>query len=241
MSEHADNKIAQRSPTAETLSAQGRVHSPTLSVKEEERLRSLEAIVGKGLQTFIEVGTALAEIRAAKLYRGDYGTFEEYCRLRWAMSRIHAHRLIEATGVVENLLPAGNKLPMHERQVRPLTVLEPEQQRQAWRLALEASPTPTADDVERAVQVIAGDKPGNVISESEEPQEDDQQRVGFTMRFESRIKRKPLGVLARMRAEYVARVCLYVDEQCPPRSTPRAGNIFAGGMRPDQGCLSTTL
>ena len=49
--------------------------------------------------------------------------FESYCRERWSLSRIHAHRLIDAATVSQNLLPTGNK-PTHESQLRPLAALE---------------------------------------------------------------------------------------------------------------------
>ena len=44
------------------------------------------------------------------------------------MSRIHAHRMIDAATVAENLLPIGN-IPATESQARPLAQLEPEVQR----------------------------------------------------------------------------------------------------------------
>src|SRR5215467_1413999 len=46
-----------------------------------------------------------------------YVTFEDYCRERWKMSRIHAHRMIEASEVAGNLLPVGN-VPKTESQAR---------------------------------------------------------------------------------------------------------------------------
>ena len=63
-------------------------------------------------------------------------TFEDYCREQWNMSRIHAHRMIEAAYVTNNLLPTGNILPTNERQARPLASLEPAEQVEAWRLAV---------------------------------------------------------------------------------------------------------
>jgi hypothetical protein len=42
-----------------------------------------------------------------RLYDDTHATFEGYCRERWGMSRIHAHRLIEATEVAA-MLPIGN-------------------------------------------------------------------------------------------------------------------------------------
>lgn len=53
------------------------------------------------------------------------------------MSRIHAHRMIEAAYVTNNLLPIGNILPRTESQARPLASLEPAEQVEAWRLAVE--------------------------------------------------------------------------------------------------------
>lgn len=78
--------------TASKRLARADVLSPT----ESTRLQKCEAVIEKGLQTFIEVGNALLEIRDSRLYRQDYGTFEDYCRKRWKISRAHAYRLIEA-------------------------------------------------------------------------------------------------------------------------------------------------
>lgn len=73
------------------------------------------------------------KIRDSKLYR-VYGTFEQYCRERWNITRIHAFRLIEASEVVKNveMLPIGNNiLPRTESQARPLTKLEPAEQKRS--------------------------------------------------------------------------------------------------------------
>ncbi len=47
------------------------------------------------------------------------------------MSKTNANRLIDAAETVQNLAPFG-VTPTHERQVRPLASLEPEQQRAVW-------------------------------------------------------------------------------------------------------------
>lgn len=114
--------------------------STDLTTNEHDRLSQLENTIEHGLQTFVDVGTALLEIRDSHLYRTDHTTFEDYCRQRWGMSRIHAFRLIEAAHVTENLLPIGNKLPATESQARPLTRLEPEQQREAWQIVVDTAP-----------------------------------------------------------------------------------------------------
>lgn len=122
---------------------------PTLS--EANRLAELETIIERGKETFVEVGTALLEIRDSRLYKEKFKTFENYCQERWGMSRIHAHRMIEAAAVANNLLPIGNK-PENEAQARELAALPPEQQRQV------ASTTDfkraTAKQVRKKVQAI---------------------------------------------------------------------------------------
>lgn len=55
------------------------------------------------------------------------------------MSRQHCNRLIAAGEVAKNLEPVGSK-PDSERQARPLTRLEPEEQASAWEEAVETAP-----------------------------------------------------------------------------------------------------
>jgi hypothetical protein len=96
-----------------------------LSLLEREELERHERTIAEGLQTFIEVGQALLEIRRKKLYRhASYETFDVYCRERWGMSRVHAHRMIAASTVTIRL-PIGNKLPATESQARSLTARAP--------------------------------------------------------------------------------------------------------------------
>lgn len=106
---------------------------------DTNRLAACERVIERGLNTFVEVGNALLEIRDARLYRNDYATFEDYCRERWGFSRSRAHRLIEAAETRNILLPTGNILPQTERQARPLTALEPDLQIEAWRRAVETA------------------------------------------------------------------------------------------------------
>lgn len=130
---------------------------PVLTAPEAGELAECEAIVERGIETFLEVGTALLKIRDGRLYRQTFGTFEDYCRVRWGMSRIHAHRMIEAAQVAENVLPIGNTPPSSESQLRPLVRLEPEQQREAYKRAVDLAPNgkPTARQVEEAAEAVA--------------------------------------------------------------------------------------
>jgi hypothetical protein len=125
-------------------------------------LEKSEAIIEKGLQTFVEVGRELLRIRDLKLYKAkNFSSFEAYCKERWSISKTQTYRLMDAAGVVNNLgSPMGDAFsnsdpPAHERQVRPLTALkDPEQQRRAWKLATENNAKPTQKDVEEAVRVV---------------------------------------------------------------------------------------
>ena len=85
-----------------------------IAIAESQRLTQLETDIGEGLKTFMKVGTALLEIRDARLYRQDYNTFEEYCQERWNLSKTHSNRLIAASEVVQNLTPIGVILPTGE-------------------------------------------------------------------------------------------------------------------------------
>ncbi len=112
----------------------------TLSPIEAARLVTLEAVIDAGLQTFVHVGNALLEIRDRRLYRETHSTLEDYCRDKWQMSRPRAYQLIEAAEVVGNLSTVVDIPPATERQARPLTVLEPDGQREAWQIAVDTAP-----------------------------------------------------------------------------------------------------
>lgn len=111
-----------------------------LTLLEVQRLEVLESVIDAGMQTFVHVGNALLEIRDSRLYRTSHGTFEDYCRERWQMSRPRAYQLIEAAEVVGNLSTIVDIAPTTESQARPLTVLQPEAQREVWQRAVETAP-----------------------------------------------------------------------------------------------------
>jgi hypothetical protein len=57
----------------------------------------------------LATGSALKEIRDQRLYREDHKTFEHYLKWKWGLERAHAYRLIDASGVKEDLSPIGDK------------------------------------------------------------------------------------------------------------------------------------
>lgn len=115
-------------------------------------LEECEEVIERGLATFVEVGNALLRIRDQRLYRNEYRDFEVYCQTRWALSRSHAYRLIDAATVVGHLSPIGD---MRESQVRELAPLknDPEALVAVWETAKESAVgQPTATDLREARQ-----------------------------------------------------------------------------------------
>lgn len=107
---------------------------------EKQRFTECELVIERGIKTFVDVGSALLEIRDNRYYREEFATFEDYCRGKWGMSRPRAYQLIDAAVTINNLSTVVDNMPVTERQVRPLTSLEPEQQREAWITAVETAP-----------------------------------------------------------------------------------------------------
>lgn len=131
--------------------------NPELTRPEVATLADCERVIEAGQRTFVEVGQALLKIRDSRLYRAEHDTFEAYCLSRWGMARSHAHRLIDAAVVTQNLSPTGDT-PKTERVVRPLTKLEPAQQREAWtkandKAAAEDRPVTARDVAEVVVEI----------------------------------------------------------------------------------------
>jgi hypothetical protein len=117
-----------------------------LTIEEKADLENLEGAIKRELGSFIVVGMALAEIRVKRLYREGYKNFKEYCDQKWQMGRRYAQRLIAGSQIAENLGPRGplcapcEIMPINEAQVRPLTILEPAQQREVWAEAVKTAP-----------------------------------------------------------------------------------------------------
>ena len=79
----------------------------------------------------IEKGHTITPTRAMK-ERGEAmaSSFEHYCRERWQFARNYANKLIASSQVISNLGTTVPIQPISERQARPLTKLEPEQQKE---------------------------------------------------------------------------------------------------------------
>jgi hypothetical protein len=87
-----------------------------LALLEHRRLDELEAIIERGVQTFVEVGEALMEIRDSRLYKQTHSSFESYLRERWKMSRPRGYQLIAAA----ELSTTVDSPPENEWQARAM-------------------------------------------------------------------------------------------------------------------------
>lgn len=134
---------------------------PPLTKQESKRLKDCEEAIERGLQTFYEVGSALAEIRDARLYRIAYPTFEDYCFEKWGISRRRGYELIAAAAVVENVRNCAHEEPANEAQARELSKLDEIAQQAVWQIAVgtadktdEGKPLVTAAHVKSVVSVL---------------------------------------------------------------------------------------
>lgn len=97
----------------------------------------LDEQVRNGIQTYLQVGYALLEIKHRQLYRENFATWEDYCRSRigYTARRVdqmiagwHTHRIIENARSENPDLPS----PSSEFQIRPLTGHTPGKAVEAW-------------------------------------------------------------------------------------------------------------
>ncbi len=110
-------------------------------------------------RAFYEAGKALQSLRDRRLYRSTHKTFEEYCRDRFGYNRSRSYQFIDAAIVVDNLQGCPQIVdifPTREAQVRPLTSLEPDEQREVWQQAVETAggKVPSGRVVKDVVQQI---------------------------------------------------------------------------------------
>lgn len=131
-----------------------------LPADEAAELDKCEAMILRGLQTFLEVGMALMTIREHRLYRAQHATFDDYLAERWDFGSRQAQRLMAAAGIVENIKAErarsahATPLPTSESQVRPLAGLSAAEQFSVWDEAVCTAPGgwPTAKYVQRIVE-----------------------------------------------------------------------------------------
>lgn len=125
-----------------------------LTDDERAERNELEAVITTGIQSFVEVGTALLTIAEKRLYRETHGSFEPYCQEKWSMSARRAYQLCEAAKVV-NSLPAtvnhGSQIT-NERQARELAKVDVASR---FEVLAAAGDKPTAKKIRQAAKTIS--------------------------------------------------------------------------------------
>lgn len=152
-----------------------------LTELQRVELAECERKIEAGLQTFYDVGTALAQIRDRGLYKDTYRTFPEYCEQKWDMTASRAYQHIDAAKVVDVLKATDSVstvveiavLPAAESQVRDLVPLikKPGKVREVWRraVALADGKTPTAAKVGEARSEVFPKVPKQVPKQATRP------------------------------------------------------------------------
>jgi hypothetical protein len=114
----------------------GRLEGP-LSRAEETRYKKLkEKLLEK--MAFVEMGAILHDIRDERLYRQEFTAFEDFCRQYVGASKRYVNRIIQAEGVVEALLEAGEDkatLPSSVRITRELVLYPKSEMKKIWQHA----------------------------------------------------------------------------------------------------------
>jgi hypothetical protein len=144
------------------MSPQIEFPSQHLSSEERGRLHELERTVERTLESFLECGRALLEVRDRALYREHYKSFEHYLTRRFGITYSQGASLMRSTLVAEHLLagPAGPQgdaplpLDLAEDTLRPLQKLAPTLQCAIWRLASRITEKPTHHIVSRIVRTV---------------------------------------------------------------------------------------
>ncbi len=126
-----------------------------LTGAESFELEQCERQLDLHKRSWIEAGKALEQIRRKRLYRGQFKTFEAYCQKRWGMTRAYTDRLINASSsaqILGILTPMGG---ISERSIRPLTSLDPDDQRAAWSEALSTAPRDSEGRPKLTAKIVA--------------------------------------------------------------------------------------
>lgn len=132
-----------------------------LTHAEQARLDELMLVIRNGKQTFVQVGTALWQIKEEGLYRIAADSFEVFCMMEFDFTRRRAAQLIDAAAIVKQMASevsseggedgrdhsAGARqtgtnvpLPQSEAEARVLKSVPADQRADVMRKATETAP-----------------------------------------------------------------------------------------------------
>lgn len=94
-----------------------------LTPSQRLHLQACEAVIEKGIKTFVAVGKALSEIRDDRLYLETHTSFEAYAKERWNLTRPRAYQLMDHSKTVEAItegIGLSTKVDIPETQTRKI-------------------------------------------------------------------------------------------------------------------------
>lgn len=202
---HSESLVMDIVPQVEestTLSA--------LNTIELDRLSLCESVIEKGLNTFVEVGNALFEIRNNKLYRDKFTTFESYCRDRWNLKRQRAYELMDAAAIVNTLSEISDTneqdsqvsiiVPTKESHAAALSKVPEEFRSEVWEKALQRNQLSGKVITAKMIDSIAKELSNNVIEASPEIEE----RKGLVKQIREKVKKAKLDqILVEIKGEFL--------------------------------------
>lgn len=124
-------------------------HEVVVRIRDDERLAELEKLIAKGQKTFVEVGLALAEIRDLRLYKREYGSFSEYCQVKWGWEKRYTQYVIAGAEAVKSLPEGTRTLVHHETAARELAKAAPEQRAGVVQAIVDQGKPVTAKEIKR--------------------------------------------------------------------------------------------
>lgn len=202
---HSESLLTDIVPQVEestTLSA--------LNTIELDRLSLCESVIQKGLNTFVEVGNALFEIKNNKLYRDKFTTFESYCRDRWNLKRQRAYELMDAAAVVNTLSEISDKneqdsqvsiiVPTKESHAAALSKVPEEFRSEVWEKALEKNQSSGKVITAKMIGNIAKELGNIAVDVSPEIEE----RKGLVKQIREKVKKAKLDqILVEIKGEFL--------------------------------------
>ena len=117
-----------------------------MTLAELNRYKALKEELASQLDiiktAFIKAGRILRQIRDERLYRGEFDTFEQFCRSMVGKDKRYVNRIIQAHDVIEELMLGGVKeteLPNNERICRELANYPMPDMKKIWQRAKQLS------------------------------------------------------------------------------------------------------
>ena len=164
-----------------------------LTGKEKTLKAQLESIVDNGLEKFLQVGQALAELRNKRLYRTEFPTFEAYIQSRFHLHRASVDGVIRSAETAQLLIDSGVELAPDTTatSLRAISALPEDAQLKTacWQLAQTLSPAraPSQPLVSRLCRIVRNcldDAPQEDFGEPEPADEENPaSRNGAHFRF----------------------------------------------------------